>query len=368
MEKIEKKFSYIKYFILLVSSLIIWKIIDSPGILNTIMNILKPFVWAFIIAFVLNSLLTILELNFSLKRWMNIIIVYIIFYGIIVLAITIITPRVIESMLNIGKEIPNYAHMTQEWLSRVPDYLMEIDNYGLIDFIQSTINDLFSRLGDGISIIIDRTLMQVISITSLLINFILGSFISIYMLMDKEYFAKNLTRLIYAIFPVKKADWIIELASDTNEAFSKFLVGKLLDSLIIGVLCFIGCNILGIKYATLISIIVGITNMIPYFGPFIGMIPSVIITLFDRPLKALIVLIFIFILQQFDGWYLGPKILGGRVGVKPFWIMLSILIGGGFFGMWGMLFAVPITAVIKNILQKYIIKQHEKKGVTLNNK
>src|SRR5690606_8042174 len=142
-----------------------------------------------------------------------------------------------------------------------------------------------------------------------------------------------------------------------------FFVGKIIDSFIIGLLCFIGCLIMKVPYALLISLIVGVTNMIPYFGPFIGMIPAAVITLFESPIKALWVTIFIFALQQFDGLYLGPKILGIQVGMKPLWIITAILIGGGFFGVWGMLFAVPIAAVIRSLLRKYIKRQYEIKGL-----
>lgn len=184
------------------------------------------------------------------------------------------------------------------------------------------------------------------------------------MLKDKEYFARNFSRLTYAIFPKNKAEIIIEFFKEIKEAFSKFFVGKALDSLIIGILCFIGCLIMKVRYALLISLIVGVTNMIPYFGPFIGMIPAAIITVFYSPFKALWVIIFIFLLQQFDGLYLGPKILGIQVGLKPFWIILAILVGGGFFGVWGMLFAVPIAAVVKTVLGKYVTKQHKQKGIS----
>lgn len=363
---IEKKFSYIKYFVLLIVSIIIWKIIDNPNFVETIRNIMKPFIWAFIIAFFLNTILSALERNFKLKRWINILIVYVIFYGTIVLFFTIITPKVIDNIKNIGKELPYYAKKTQEWLSKTPGYLMENDKYGIFDYIKSSVDELFLRLGSSMSSIVNKTITQVISITSFLVNFVLGSIISIYMLKDKEYFAKSLGRLTYSIFPVNRAESIIEFSKEIKEAFSKFFVGKLLDSLIIGVLCFVGCLIMNVRYALLISLIVGVTNMIPYFGPFIGMIPATIITVFYSPFKALWVVIFIFLLQQFDGLYLGPKILGIQVGLKPFWIILSILVGGGFFGIWGMLFAVPIAAVIRTVLGKYIVKQHKQKGISLD--
>lgn len=353
---------------MLIISLLIWKTIDSAEFSDTIGKIAKPFIWAFVIAFFLNALLNVLEKNFKLKRWVNILIVYVIFYGTIVLFITIITPKVVDSIKTLAREIPYYANKTEEWLSETPEYLREIDKYGILDYLKAELEDLFSKLGESITPMLNKTVNQVISWTSNLINFILGSIISVYILKDKEYFAKNIQKLTYAIFSVERADAILGVFKEIKKAFSNFFVGKLLDSLIIGILCFIGCSIMKIRYALLISLMVGVTNMIPYFGPFIGMIPSAIITLFYSPLKALLVLIFIFLLQQFDGLYLGPKILGIQVGLKPFWIILSILIGGGFFGVWGMLFAVPTAAVIKSLLSKYIDKQFKQKGISLDKK
>jgi predicted PurR-regulated permease PerM len=324
--------------------------------------------WAFLIAFLLNSLLTILEKYFSLKRWINILIVYLLFYGAIILFFTIITPKVIENMKNLARELPYYANETEKWLLKTPSYLKAIDKYGILDYIEATIDEFLSKMGQSISPMINKTINQIILLTSNFIDFILGSIISVYILKDKEYFTNSFKKLIYAIFPVERARSVIEVFKEIKKAFSNFLAGKLLDSLIIGILCFIGCLIMKIRYAILISLIVGITNMIPYFGPFIGMIPSAVITLFYSPFKALWVTIFIFLLQQFDGLYLGPKILGIQVGLKPFWIILSILIGGGFFGVWGMLFAVPTAAVIRTLLGRYIERQFKQKRIPLDKK
>ena len=328
-------------------------------------KISKPFVWALLIAFFLNSLLKILENKFKLKRWVNVLIVYVFFYGLIILFFTIITPRVIDSIKNLINEIPYYANETRKWISKTPGFLEEIDRFGVLDYIQSALDELFAKLGRSLTPMLNKTVDQVISLTSNLINFILGSIISVYILKDKEYFKHNLHKITYAVFPAGRADGVIEVLEEVKEAFSNFFVGKLLDSLIIGILCFIGCVIMRIRYGLLISLIVGITNMIPYFGPFIGMVPSAIITLFYSPFKALWVTIFIFLLQQFDGLYLGPKILGVQVGLKPFWIILSILIGGGFFGVWGMLFAVPVAAVVRNLLGRYVNKQFKQKGIKM---
>lgn len=339
--------------------------IDSPDFLGVIDKIAKPFIWAVLIAFFLNSLLKILENNFKLKRWVNVLIVYVFFYGIIILFLTIITPKVVDSIKNLAKEIPYYAEETRKWLYSAPKFLDQMGKFEVLGYIRGYIDEFLVKLGESLTPILNKTVNQVISLTSNLVNFILGSIISVYILKDKEYFKYNFKKIIYAVFPVGTANKVLEVFQEIKSAFSNFFVGKILDSLIIGILCFIGCLIMKVRYALLISLIVGITNMIPYFGPFIGMIPAAVITLFYSPFKALWVTIFIFLLQQFDGLYLGPKILGIQVGLKPFWIILSILIGGGFFGVWGMLFAVPTAAVIRTLLGKYVDKQFKTKGIKM---
>lgn len=304
-----------------------------------------------------------IEKKFKFKRWINILIVYVIFFGLIVLFFTIITPRIIESVSNLIKELPNYIDITQKWFTSLPDHLIAIDKYGLLDKLKDAIENFLLKASESLTPLLNKTLAQVINITSGLVDFILGSIIAAYVLQDKEGFNKGFKRLNYAIFSKEKAKKIIDIGEDIKESFSKFLIGKIIDSIIIGIMCFIGCLILKIRYSLLIGLIVGVTNVIPYFGPFVGGVISVFITLLYSPIKALWVTIFIFALQQFDGLYLGPKILGIQVGLKPFWILTSIMVGGGFFGIWGMLFAVPAFAVIRNLLKRYIEKQYKLKGL-----
>jgi len=175
-----------------------------------------------------------------------------------------------------------------------------------------------------------------------LLNFVLGLFVSIYFLYEKEKLIAYIKKVIRAFSKRKKADLIIDYFSRVNSYFYNFLVGKLVDSSIIGLLCLLGMSALKIRYALLLSIIVGVLNMIPYFGPFMGAVPAVLITLIYSPIQALWTAIFILILQQFDGWYLGPKILGDSVGATPLFIIFSILVGGSFAGPLGMLLAVPL--------------------------
>lgn len=361
--EIKKRISYIKLFFLLIVVFALFRLVTSGDFTLTVKKVMKPFIWAFMIAFFLNSLLVFLERKYSLKRWINILIVYIIFFGMITLFFVVITPKVIESIKVLSKELPSYIKSSQKWFESMPSRFAIIDKYGAMDEIRETLDGMIDKAIKGINPLLNKTVTQVINFTSGFLNFVLGSIISIYILKDKEEFTDGFKRLTYAIFPGQRAKSIINVQGEIRETFSRFFVGKIVDSLIIGFLCFIGCLILKVPYTLLISLIVGITNMIPYFGPFIGMVPAGIITLFDRPLKALWVIIFIFALQQFDGLYLGPKILGIQVGMKPFWIITAIIIGGGFFGVWGMLFAVPIAAVIRSLLGRYIEKQYKIKGL-----
>lgn len=314
--------------------------------------------WAFGIAYMLNPLLCYIERKFSLKRVWNILIVYIFLLLLIVLVITILTPKIVIGLKNLFKEIPDYIEITEDYFSTHTFNFGILDRFGVTDFLYQNFSKIVDEIASSINPIINKTIVQVIditsSITSSLIDFLLGLIISVYMLLDKDLFKRQSKALMYAILPVERAEKIISIGRESNEIFSKYLIGKIIDSTIMGILCFIGLSMLRTPYALVFSTIVGITNMIPYFGPFIGMIPTTVITLFYSPIKAFWVLVFIFLLQQFDGLYLGPKILGMQVGLRPFWIITAVIIGGAVAGVMGMLLAVPVTAVIKTILQKFI--------------
>lgn len=361
--KIERRTNYAKMFFLLIVTFILFRLVGSQDFTFTLRKVIRPFIWAIIISFFLNSLLVYLEKRYTLKRWLNIFIVYTIFFGIIVLFFVFITPKVIESIKTLIRQLPNYIDSTQEWFESMPSRFSILDKYEVVDEIRGSLNEAVNKATRSMTPLLNKTVTQVINFTSSFLNFILGSIISIYILKDKEELIEGFRRLTYALFSKERAETLINIQKEIKQAFSKFFVGKIIDSFIIGLLCFIGCLIMKVPYALLISLIIGVTNMIPYFGPFIGMIPAGVITLFESPLKALWVIIFIFALQQFDGLYLGPKILGIQVGMKPLWIITAILIGGGFFGVWGMLFAVPIAAVIRSLLRKYIKRQYEIKGL-----
>lgn len=187
-----------------------------------------------------------------------------------------------------------------------------------------------------------------------LVNMAIGVIVCVYFLNSKELFRAQIRKLILAVCSREKSDRIFEFAYYSNRTFGGFINGKLIDSLIIGILCFILMTIFRLPYAVLVSAIVGVTNIIPFFGPFIGAVPSVIIICFESPVQAVYFLILILALQQFDGNILGPKILGGTTGLASFWVLFAILLGGGLFGFVGMILGVPVFAVIYYYAGRYI--------------
>ena len=194
----------------------------------------------------------------------------------------------------------------------------------------------------------------VISVVRGLFNFIIGIIVMVYVMSIQETLAGQSKKIIYAVCKPKTGNIIIETIRKTNEIFGGFISGKIIDSLIIGVIAYFGCLILRIPSSVLVAVIIGVTNVIPVFGPFIGAIPSLLIVVIQSPWHALYLLIFIVVLQQVDGNIIGPKILGSSTGLSTFWVMFAILIGGGMFGFLGMLLGVPTFAVIYYIVKRVV--------------
>ena len=188
--------------------------------------------------------------------------------------------------------------------------------------------------------------MSVYSILRQFWNFIIGFIISIYLIASKELYAAQAKKIVYAFLPLETANRLISNVRFAHKTFGGFFVGKILDSIIIGIICFVIINFLNMPFSVLISVIIGVTNIIPFFGPFLGAIPSILLILFIDPMQALYFLIFVIILQQVDGNIIGPKILGSSTGLSSFWVIFSITLFGGMFGIFGMIIGVPVFAVI----------------------
>jgi predicted PurR-regulated permease PerM len=368
-----KKIPYFKFIPVLLIAFILYRLVNNieylPVIFKFLMSILSFVVWAFCIAYLLNPIMSFLERRFKLKRLYSMLIVYILYIGLITFFIIVLVPVVVKNIWDLIESIPGYISITREWVENLLDsnagWLSEygIDIFVLknTNFITNNMNSIATFLSDSFVSIIDNAII----VTTGVLKFILGSAISVYFLKDKDILVLGVKKAVFASFNRKTADTLAKIANRINHMFSRFLIGKTIDSLIMGVLCFIGLKIIGVPYALLISLIVAITNMIPYFGPIIGAVPAVILTLFYSPVKAFWVLVFILILQQFDGFVLGPKILGDSVGIRPLWIIVGVLAGGGLFGPVGMILGVPLIASIRLFVNEFVEKKLQEKNIRL---
>ena len=245
------------------------------------------------------------------------------------------------------------------------DFIIDIvtaEQKTLSEIIKEKATDFLQNLPNYLSSILPDIVSATQKIASSVMNIILGLVMSIYMLASKESLTAQIKRLFYAYVPKKFADETCFVLSASNDIFSSFVNGRLFDALIVGMLCFIGMSIFGFQYTLLISVLVAVTNVIPIFGPFIGAVPSVLLLLFVDPMQAVWFVVFIVVLQQIDGNVIGPKVVGESIGLPAWWVMFSITIGGGLFGIMGMLAGVPTFAVIYRLLAKDVNSRLTKKG------
>lgn len=347
------------------------------GIFSSVSGILRPFIIAAIFAYIVNGPMMFFEKLFGrltdkkkprpvLKRVLAIIAAWVASLAVLVLFFVIIVPDVKISITTLINNLPSYFESLKAFIVALAEkYQLDIS------YLNSFMN--FQVTADGIMEIIDKysdalipQLANIANISvqigSFIADVIIAIIISVYLLFSKETLIAQLKKVLYALFNRKLADISVRVARETHRTFSGFINGKLLDSLIIGILCFIGMSILKFEYALLISFIVGVTNVIPFFGPMFGAVPSVLLLLMIDPWHALWFAVFIFALQQLDGNVIGPKILGDSTGLPALWVMFAILVGGALWGVAGMFVGVPLFAVIyrfsKEILENLLKKKN----------
>ena len=353
------KYSTIVIYALLfvVGTILIYKFIgtfnQTMHFIGSILNLISPFIVGAFIAFILFPLVKLLfrklfkgVLNMKsdkAAKYLSITTAYIIAIG----AITILLEFVgnfENNHQNLGEYV--YFNMINE---RIETALPNIFNY-LTGIMSNLIPVIFST---GMAIVKG------------IISFIISIMVSVYMISDHKNLFYQGKRLIYAILPYKPANTLRNVLRESGRIFTSFIFGKALDSLIIGIICFIAMVIFRFPYAVLISVVVGITNMIPYFGPYIGGAVGFLFILIVSPFKALLFALLILVIQQFDGLYLGPKILGDKTGLKPLWVIFSITVGGSLFGVLGMFLGVPCVAVLGYILNQVVTHFLGKKNITV---
>lgn len=368
---------------LILKSSVYWAYVEK------VISVLAPVIWGFVIAYLLCPLLTFFEKHFSkltgkkkphprLDRVVGIFVCISLMLVVIIGIIYAVIPEIMGSIKNIFVSLPEYFSNLQTYLTdtftgyieknpEAGDTLstafaaIEKSVLNAAAEFQPKINGLLAE--DGIlATVTSSALSFIIGLK----DFCLGIIVSVYLLYSKEKFLAQTKKLFHAILVRKRCEQLFRIAGKANSTFMQFLSGKALDSLIIGMLCFIGLTIMKAPYVVLISVIVGITNMIPFFGPFIGAIPSGLLILLSQPEKAIPFAIFILALQQFDGNILGPKILGDTLGLSPFWIMFSVFLGGGLFGFVGMVVFVPLFALVYTMVKESVNESLGKKNLPID--
>ncbi len=353
-----KRIKYLEYLPIILIAFFAYRLINEKLLFsNTLSSILKmcsSFFWALAIGYVVNIIMSKFENRFNLSRNLSLSLAYSLLFAVLLLFFVVVVPSVLSTIPDLISDSTANAKNINEWYeSTFSSKLTELSaNFG-IDInamITSKMQDILKFITDLLSTILTGLGSFAISITTVLIDFFIGLVLSVYVLADKENFFAKTKKLFTAYCGEKFTKKAINIIHDTDEIFGNYLVAKSLDSFIVAVIAYVGFKLLGLQYSFLFSIVIGVTNMIPYFGPFIGAVPVVIITLFISPMKALWAGVFILILQQVDGNIIGPKIVDGKVGLPALWGVVSVTIGGTLFGFLGMLLGTPVFAVFRKIV------------------
>ena len=278
----------------------------------------------------------------------------------------VLIPSLYESInslyANFDKYTANSEKFVRDLVKDYPDVVDIVNNY--MDYIEIALKNLFTeKLIPNMDTVVKTLSSGIIGSVKFVFNFLIGIIAAIYILGSKDKFSAQFKKLIYSVFSIKNGNRILSATEYIDGVFSGFISGKIVDSIIIGFICFAFCSIVHMPYAVLVSVIIGVTNIIPFFGPFIGAIPSALLVFVESPKMCLVFIIFIIILQQVDGNILGPLILGDTIGISSFWILFAILLGGNLFGFPGMVLGVPTFACLYSLLIRIIGDGLNKKGL-----
>ena len=357
--------------------------------LRKFVRILSPFVWGLVIAYLLYPLQRIYQRHLfaplakalyrksaradravpRLAKGLSIFFAEISLLVILAGLVWLVAPQLYSSVERIVVNSQTYVETVDRWVSRLLTNYPEIEaavTSAVGDLSEGFVNLATKYLLPQMGSVITNVTSGVYSIARGIYNIIIGIIVSVYVLGSRELFAAHGKKLLYSVFSLDAAKRILGALHFTNDVFMGFLSGKILDSFIIAILCYIGCLIMKIPYSMLCSCIVGVTNIIPFFGPLFGMIPTTLIILMDDPIKAVIFLGFCILLQQFDGNFLGPKILSNSVGIGGFWVLFAIIVGAGLFGLPGMLLGVPVFVVIYTFFKHLVNRKLERSGLPVN--
>lgn len=357
------------YFILL-------NIKNIFAMFDGVLSILNPFILAFCMAFVLNLPMKFFEnkiFNFldknksdfvkNLKRPLSILSTFITVIGLIVALGLFVIPELINSLATLMDAVPGYIKSFETLINQYVSSTELLQN--IYNTLMTTWQDLLRIATTFLTTSLTGILSTTVTITSGVINFILSVILTIYMLSSKEKLVLNFKKLLFAFSKKEIANKIVDISKLSNYTFSKFITGQCIEAVILGVLCFIGMTILSMPYALLISVLIGVTALIPIFGAFIGAIPAVFLILIIDPIKAIWFVVFLLCLQQFEGNVIYPKVVGNSVGLSAIWVMLAMIVGGSTLGLVGMLIGIPTFSIIYQLIKEVTYKKLNEKKVKL---
>lgn len=372
--------------VIFVSILLVVIFTDLPGffgVLTALEMILEPLIFGVVIAFLLNPivrfvdsrLLPLLEQKTkwkpafirNLSRAAGIFVSVVVAVLILYAFFSMLLPQLYESVVGIVDNAETYYTSIDRWVTNILEDNPEIQSYvdsalgKIYDFINNWITTTFLQ---DVQKLLTTLTSSVVAFVKGFMNFLIGFVASIYILWSKETFQAQSKKIIVALLSPKGADHVFYLGRNIYRVFNGFVIGKIVDSAIIGVLCYIGILILKMPYPALIATVIGVTNVIPFFGPIIGLVPCAFLILLVNPLQAFYFVIFILVLQQVDGNVIGPKILGNTVGISGFWVLASITIATSLFGFAGMILGVPVFAIIYLLISDSVNNKLRKKNLT----
>jgi predicted PurR-regulated permease PerM len=387
--KWDKRYLYagVTAFLVIVACIVFFWALSRAADIRTVLKLmgtaLSPITYGLVIAYLMNKPVMLLETRLLPKiskklfksggkkeqrflRASSIVLAFLLALVLIGSILAIILPQLYYSLEGLIRNAQSYIDTVVNWIDGLFSGDSDMESTALN--IVSSVTDYFTNwLENSVLPQMDSIILNVsngvLTTVKTFLNVFIGIIVSIYVLYSKETFSAQAKKLLYGAFPSKYINKLMDWLTHFHETFGNFISGKLLDSLIIGVLCFIILAIAQIPYASLVSVIVGITNMIPFFGPFIGAVPSAFLIFLEDPLKCLIFIIIIIVLQQFDGNILGPKIIGNVTGLSGFWVMFSILFFGQLFGFVGMIIGVPLFAVIYDQIRSFVENRLKKKDL-----
>ena len=364
MKTIDKNKSLIKTLCpVLIIVFLMLLIIFSGNKISWITKAFKPLIYAFILAYLLDSIVRFCVLRLKVRRSQGILLACIALLGVLMLMFSIIVPKIVENInavasfvldknIDVGQIVINMRErIDNQYVQFISDRILEAS-----ESIQAQLNSILLYLSN-------RFMQIITNIGASAFSIVTSFIISIYMLIEKDDLIARGKRLIYAVYDGTKATRFINIGRKANLIFKSFLNGKILDSFIVGTICITVFSIIKLPYAVLMGSLMGMFNIIPFFGPIIGAVPVIIVTLFADPSRVLLVLIIIIVIQQVDANFLDPRIVGNNVGVTPFWILTAVTVGGALGGIVGMMFGVPVVVLLKTVLEEYIEMRLIEKGI-----